>query len=55
MNSQAELAFVRCIHNHTCRDRFSWQEVLAVLEEQPEWLKTNCHPRQKVIRTQLES
>ena len=44
-----DLAFVRCIYDYFGHDRFSWQEVLAVLEEHPEWLEINRHVKQKVI------
>ena len=43
-----DLAFVRCIYDHFGHDRFSWREVLAVLEQHPEWLKINRHVQQKV-------
>jgi spore coat polysaccharide biosynthesis protein SpsF len=30
-------------------DRFSWQEVLALLEKHPDWLEINSHIEQKVM------
>ena len=30
-------------------DRFSWQEVLSLLEEHPDWLEINSHVEQKVM------
>lgn len=44
-----DLAFVRCIYEHFGHDRFSWREVLVVLDEHPEWLQINQHVQQKVI------
>lgn len=44
-----DLAFVRCIYNHFRHDQFSWQEVLAVLKEHPEWLEINRNVRQKAV------
>jgi spore coat polysaccharide biosynthesis protein SpsF len=44
-----DLAFVRQIYDYFGHDRFSWREVLKVLEEHPEWLEINQHVQQKVI------
>jgi spore coat polysaccharide biosynthesis protein SpsF len=44
-----DLAFMRRIYNHFGHDRFSWREVLAVLEEHPEWLEINRNVQQKAI------
>lgn len=41
-------AFVRRIYEHFGHDRFSWQDVLAALDEHPEWKTINAHVRQKV-------
>ena len=41
--------FARQIYDHFGHDRFSWQEVLAVLEEHPEWLEINRRVQQKAI------
>lgn len=49
VDTPEDLAFVRHIYNHFGHDRFSWQEVLAVLEEHPQWLEINKHVQQKVI------
>jgi len=49
VDTAEDLAFVRRIYNHFGHDQFSWQEVLAVLKEHPEWLKINQHVQQKVI------
>ena len=49
VDTPEDLAFVRCIYDHFGHDRFSWREVLAVLEQHPEWLEINRHVQQKVI------
>ena len=49
VDTPEDLAFVRRIYEHFGHDRFSWREVLAVLEEHPEWLKINQHIQQKVV------
>ena len=36
-----DLAFVRQIYDHFGHDRFSWHDVLALLDEYPEWLEIN--------------
>jgi len=50
VDTPKDLAFARCIYNHFGHDRFSWREVLAVLEEHPEWLKINQHVQQKILK-----
>jgi len=49
VDTSEDLAFVRRIYDYFGHDRFSWREVLQVLEEHPEWLKINQHVQQKVI------
>lgn len=49
VDTHEDLAFVRRIYEHLGHDRFSWREVLAVLEEHPEWLEINRHVRQKAL------
>jgi spore coat polysaccharide biosynthesis protein SpsF len=49
VDTPEDLAFVRCIYDHFGHDRFFWREVLAVLEQHPEWLEINRHVQQKVI------
>lgn len=46
-----DLTFMRKIYDYFCHDRFSWLEVLGVLEQHPEWLNINRHVEQKVIGT----
>ena len=49
VDTPEDLEFVRCIYDHFGHDCFSWQEVLAVLKDKPEWLEINRHVQQKVI------
>lgn len=49
VDTAEDLAFVRRIYRHFGHDRFSWQEVLAVLKEHPEWLEINRDVKQKVV------
>ena len=49
VDTPEDLAFVRRIYEHFDHDHFSWQEVLAALEEYPEWLEINRHVQQKAI------
>jgi len=49
VDTPEDLAFVRRIYEHLGHDRFSWREVLAVLEQHPEWLEINQHVQQKTI------
>ncbi len=49
VDTPEDLAFVRRIYDHFGHDRFSWQEVFAVLEKYPRWLEINHHIQQKVV------
>lgn len=49
VDTPEDLAFVRCIYDHFGHDRFSWHEVLAALQQHPEWLEINRHVQQKVV------
>ena len=49
VDTPEDLAFVRCIYDHFGHDRFSWREVLAVLEQHPGWLEINQHVQQRVV------
>jgi spore coat polysaccharide biosynthesis protein SpsF len=49
VDTSEDLAFVRRIYDHFGHDRFSWHEVLAVLDQHPEWLEINRHVQQKVV------
>jgi spore coat polysaccharide biosynthesis protein SpsF len=49
VDTQEDLAFVRKIYDYFGHDRFSWREVLKVLEEHPEWVEINRYVQQKVV------
>ncbi len=49
VDTPEDLAFVRRVYEHFGHDRFSWQEVLAVLEERPEWQEINRDVQQKAV------
>jgi len=49
VDTAEDLAFVRRIYDHFGHDYFSWREVLAVLDEHPEWLEINRAVRQKEV------
>jgi spore coat polysaccharide biosynthesis protein SpsF len=50
VDTTEDLAFVRCIYEHFGHDRFSWREVLSVLDQHPKWIEIN----QKVAQKRLE-
>lgn len=47
VDTSEDLAFVRKIYEHFGNDRFSWRDVLRVLEEHPEWVEINWYVVQK--------
>lgn len=47
VDTPEDLAFVRRIYDHFGHDRFTWHEVLTLLEENPAWLNINAHVKQK--------
>jgi len=49
VDTPEDLAFVCQIYDYFGHDRFSWHEVLGVLEEHPEWMEINQHVQQKMI------
>lgn len=49
VDTPEDLDFVRRIYDHFGHDHFTWQEVLEVLEEHPEWLEINRTVQQKVL------
>ena len=49
VDTPQDLAFVRRVYEHFGHDRFSWREVLVVLEQYPAWLEINQDVQQKVI------
>ena len=50
VDTREDLEFVRHVYAHFGHDRFSWREVLQLLERHPEWAEINIHIRQKEIR-----
>jgi spore coat polysaccharide biosynthesis protein SpsF len=49
VDTPEDLAFVRCIYDNFDHDRFSWREVLGLLDRHREFLEINRHVKQKVI------
>ena len=49
VDTPEDFELVRLIYEHFGHDRFSWREVLALLERHPEWLAINRHIVQKVL------
>lgn len=49
VDTPKDFEFVQLTYWHFGHDRFSWREVLALLERHPEWLKINRHVVQKVL------
>lgn len=49
VDTPEDLDFVRRIYEHFEHDRFSWQEVLILLERHPEWLAINRTINQKKV------
>jgi len=47
VDTAEDLGFVRKIYEHFGNDRFSWRDVLRVLEEHPEWVEINWYVVQK--------
>jgi spore coat polysaccharide biosynthesis protein SpsF len=43
------LTFAGRIYDWFENDAFSWQDVLAVLQQHPEWREINRHVEQKVV------
>jgi len=49
VDTQEDLELVRLIFQHFGHDRFSWEQVLPVMEQHPEWSEINRHVRQKTV------
>ena len=49
VDTREDLELVRLIFQHFGHDRFSWEEVLPVLERHPEWSQINESIQQKAI------
>jgi spore coat polysaccharide biosynthesis protein SpsF len=50
VDTPEDLELVRRIYAAFAHDSFSWQEVLTLLEENPQWLEVNRHVQQKVVQ-----
>lgn len=49
VDTAQDLELVRKIYEHFGNDRFSWQEVITLLQKYPEWLKINKDVMQKEV------
>jgi spore coat polysaccharide biosynthesis protein SpsF len=49
VDTEEDLALVRHIYEHFGNNTFSWQDVLMLLEQHPEWLAINQHIQQKQV------
>jgi spore coat polysaccharide biosynthesis protein SpsF len=49
VDTPEDLAFTRKIYEHFSNAVFSWQDVLTLLAEHPDWQSLNAHIEQKVI------
>lgn len=49
VDTTEDLEFARLVYDHFGHDRFSWQEVLKLLEIHPDWQEINRHIEQKVV------
>jgi spore coat polysaccharide biosynthesis protein SpsF len=49
VDTQEDLELVRLIFEHFGHDRFTWEQVLPVLERHPEWLEINREIPQKTL------
>lgn len=49
VDTPEDMAFARKIYEAIGHDRFTWREVIALLEKHPEWLEINSHIVQKKL------
>lgn len=49
VDTPEDLVLIRHIYDYFGHDRFSWHEVLNLLEQHPDWLEINRYVEQKVI------
>lgn len=49
VDTPADLVFIRRIYDHFGHDRFSWRDVVALLEEHPAWVEINQDVVQKTV------
>ena len=47
VDTQEDLNLVSLIFRHFGHDHFSWEEVLPLMKQHPEWIEINRHVRQK--------
>lgn len=50
VDTPADLALIRQIYEYIGDDRFSWRQVLGLLEEHPDWEEINRHVVQKEVK-----
>lgn len=49
VDTAKDLEFVRRIYSHFGHDRFSWRQVIQLLDQHPDWLEINRNVQQKII------
>ena len=49
VDTSEDLELVRRIYKHFKRDTFHWQEVIALIENNPQWSLINQHIEQKQV------
>lgn len=49
VDTQEDLDLVRLVFEHFGHDHFSWEQVLPLMEQHPEWIDINRHIRQKTV------
>lgn len=49
VDTPEDRALILKLFEHFGHDRFGWRDILAVLEQHPEWMKINRHIRQKAV------
>jgi spore coat polysaccharide biosynthesis protein SpsF len=49
VDTPADLEFARRVYEHFGHDRFTWTEVLTLLDHKPDWVEINSKVAQKVI------
>jgi spore coat polysaccharide biosynthesis protein SpsF len=49
VDTPEDRALILKLYEHFGHDRFSWREILASLEQHPEWRDINAHVKQKAV------
>lgn len=49
LDTKEDLEFIRRIYSQFNNDHFTWKEVIALLDQNPSWMKINSHIEQKAI------